>query len=207
MTKQRDAIGTKRRWSILERHNFTCMFCSARPGNDRLHVDHLLPHSLGGSDHDNNLVSACDRCNTGKSVRVAVPSSMLDGFIGADGMKTWKRWGEWHLMFDPAVMVLTFKPNGRDYWIPHNRFHEPDWERHLRTKPWLQDAADLEQWDEIRRRVLPKRERAALTLPEMTEQLRLLAPYGGQRPNGGEPWRQFCDAIDFARTLARKDAR
>lgn len=204
MTKQRESLGTKRRWTILERDQFTCLFCGSRPGNDRLHVDHLLPHSLGGSDHNNNLATSCDRCNGGKGDRVAVPVSMLDGFISSDGWKTWRRWGDWHLMFDPSVMVLAFEPNGSDYWIPLDRIHEPDWHDHIQWKDWMREPADLEAIEAHHDELANERGRAWLRLDEFLTQPQHPLE---RRPARGERWSQFCDAISFARTLVRREPR
>lgn len=203
MAKARDSLGVQRRWSILERCDFTCAFCGSRPGNEHLHVDHLIPHSQGGSDHDNNLVAACDRCNLGKAARVSIPSKMLDGFVGRDGMRTWKRWGSWHLMFDQDVAVLTYDPDGRDYWIPLNRIHEGNWHEHLEWKPWMHD--DFEAKRDAERAAVRDNE------PIWTKPCDwLFGPEDAvdvdDRRARGERWLNFCDAIDFCRTLIRPKA-
>lgn len=126
-------IGARRRWSILQRDKFTCQFCGSRPGNDRLHVDHILPWSLGGSDHDNNLATACDRCNGGKSDRIAVPDSMCEG-VATDGWKRWRSWGGWNLAFTDDAMFLDYQCD--QYPIAIDRVHESDWLEHISFKPW-----------------------------------------------------------------------
>lgn len=45
-------ILTDKKFRIAARDDFYCKFCGARPGNDNLEIDHLIPTSLGGSDHD-----------------------------------------------------------------------------------------------------------------------------------------------------------
>lgn len=39
----------------------------------KLHVDHVLPVSLGGLNQIDNLVTACQGCNLGKHARPALP--------------------------------------------------------------------------------------------------------------------------------------
>lgn len=40
-----------------------CFYCGAYPATD---VEHVIPFSQGGSDHRDNLVAACSRCNVEK---------------------------------------------------------------------------------------------------------------------------------------------
>lgn len=41
----------------------TCVYC----GDAAQTLDHIVPRSKGGSDHPDNLVPACQRCNGAKS--------------------------------------------------------------------------------------------------------------------------------------------
>lgn len=202
MTRLRECLGSQYRWMILQRDDFTCQFCGSRPGNEHLQVDHLLPVSKGGSDHENNLIAACARCNKGKSALIAIPRRMLTGDVDSKGWHTWKRWGDWHLMLTEygETMVLTFQPDRRDYWIPLDRIHEDGWHRHLQSKPWMledDEQARLEAWHDAR---AAQRGRAWMTLPEF-----LSEPDAPDVPSRavGQRWQDFCDAISFARTLVR----
>lgn len=55
-------------WSTLARDGFKCCCCgrSAKDGIV-LHVDHIKPRSLGGTNDTNNLQTLCWKCNIGKS--------------------------------------------------------------------------------------------------------------------------------------------
>ncbi len=74
-------ISPQRRNEILERNGFTCQLCGAGPSDPdpfnpgrkvRLHVDHLIPISQGGTDDPDNLRTLCSNCNQGKSnIRLA----------------------------------------------------------------------------------------------------------------------------------------
>lgn len=56
------------RISILERDGYRCSYCGATAADgSRLEVDHFIPRSMGGADREDNLLTACDRCNNGKS--------------------------------------------------------------------------------------------------------------------------------------------
>ena len=49
-----------------------CVLCGAAPEIDsdvRLHVDHIVPRSKGGSNEMSNLQVLCAECNLGKSNR------------------------------------------------------------------------------------------------------------------------------------------
>lgn len=190
----RTGIDTHRRFLILQRDSFTCQFCGSRPGNDRLQVDHLIPSSQRGSDHDNNLTTACDRCNNGKSGRIAVPASLCTGATDAEGWRIWKRWGHWLLSWMPAEAALTFEP--LDYWISVSRVHENDWHEHLEEKPWMYDG---DGWDANGDRAPREIDLADPALISATDLLS--RPPRPQRLVRNRNWRDFCDAIGFARTL------
>jgi hypothetical protein len=52
------------RLRIFERDGYTCRYCGAAEGP--FHRDHVLPRSRGGTDHDDNLMTACAFCNGSK---------------------------------------------------------------------------------------------------------------------------------------------
>ena len=63
------------RYSVLERAGFKCQCCGSKPlkNNDVvLHIDHIIPHSLGGSDSIDNLQVLCDKCNLSKQNRFII---------------------------------------------------------------------------------------------------------------------------------------
>ena len=55
------------RKAILKRDDNTCAYC----GQEATTVDHIIPISKGGVDHETNLVAACTTCNYGKKDRDA----------------------------------------------------------------------------------------------------------------------------------------
>jgi 5-methylcytosine-specific restriction endonuclease McrA len=62
---------------VLDRNGFTCQMCGAAAGEPhpydsgrktRLHIGHIVDHSMGGSDDDpSNLRATCSVCNEGAS--------------------------------------------------------------------------------------------------------------------------------------------
>ena len=58
------------RFEILRRDRHRCTYCGAQAPNAKLHVDHVIPESLGGSDQPSNLTTACEDCNSGKAGRM-----------------------------------------------------------------------------------------------------------------------------------------
>lgn len=64
------SISNSRRFLIFERDGFTCRYCGRRAPDVSLQADHVHPKSKGGSDHDENLVTACVDCNMAKRARV-----------------------------------------------------------------------------------------------------------------------------------------
>jgi len=61
------AVSRRLRFEILRRDGHTCRYCGARAPDVTLTVDHVIPTTLGGGDEPNNLVTACQPCNAGKS--------------------------------------------------------------------------------------------------------------------------------------------
>lgn len=61
------AITKRTRFEVLRRDEQTCQYCGAKAPEVELHIDHVVPMALGGSDKPDNLVAACRDCNTGKA--------------------------------------------------------------------------------------------------------------------------------------------
>jgi 5-methylcytosine-specific restriction endonuclease McrA len=67
------STGSTRQWRsirerILRRDGFICQYC----GQEADTVDHVIPRRLGGLDNDENLLSACYKCNLAKGGRFFV---------------------------------------------------------------------------------------------------------------------------------------
>lgn len=60
-------MNRRTRFRILIRDGFACQYCGKKAPETELHVDHRHPRSKGGADTDDNLVTACITCNSGKS--------------------------------------------------------------------------------------------------------------------------------------------
>jgi 5-methylcytosine-specific restriction endonuclease McrA len=61
------------RLDVFERDGFRCQECGyqAHDSKDRkLHVDHIVPVSMGGTNEMDNLQTLCDKCNGMKSDRL-----------------------------------------------------------------------------------------------------------------------------------------
>lgn len=57
----------KIRARVFKRDDYTCRYCGARGG--KLECDHIRPRCRGGSDHPNNLKTACFNCNRSKGTK------------------------------------------------------------------------------------------------------------------------------------------
>lgn len=75
------------RFLILERDDFTCRYCGRRAPDVELHVDHAIAIIDGGSDHEDNLVTACQDCNLGKAGRsVPVTTPFADALSRSNSL-------------------------------------------------------------------------------------------------------------------------
>lgn len=66
---KRTALGKKKRALVFFRDDWRCGYCGTREGPHE--IDHMTPLSRGGSNHDDNLVLACRKCNRSKGTRTA----------------------------------------------------------------------------------------------------------------------------------------
>lgn len=75
----RKPLSKKMRFEVFKRDLFTCQYCNAKPPKVPLEIDHLIPVSKKGTNHIDNLITACFDCNRGKSNNLleTVPHSIL----------------------------------------------------------------------------------------------------------------------------------
>jgi 5-methylcytosine-specific restriction endonuclease McrA len=62
------------RREVLRRDSHTCQYCGS---SKRLTLDHVMPRSRGGRDTWENLVAACEPCNTRKGNRTPQEVGMV----------------------------------------------------------------------------------------------------------------------------------
>lgn len=61
---------------LFQRDGYICLYCGGKFPRWKLSRDHVTPLSLGGSDHWNNVVTACVRCNNHKAGRTPQQARM-----------------------------------------------------------------------------------------------------------------------------------
>ena len=61
------------RREVLRRDHHSCQYCGS---SKRLTLDHVMPRSKGGSHTWDNVVTACERCNSRKGDRALFESGM-----------------------------------------------------------------------------------------------------------------------------------
>jgi len=67
MGTKRKSISKRMRFEVFKRDRFSCQYCSAKPPQVQLEVDHIIPISKNGNNNKDNLITACFNCNRGKS--------------------------------------------------------------------------------------------------------------------------------------------
>ena len=63
----REPISKSKRFRIFSRDKFTCRYCGRQADVIAMTIDHVHPVSKGGTSDDENLITACEDCNSGKS--------------------------------------------------------------------------------------------------------------------------------------------
>ena len=61
------AISKRTRFKVLKRDGFRCQYCGVSAQHAELQVDHIYPVSHAGDDGLDNLLTACQPCNSGKT--------------------------------------------------------------------------------------------------------------------------------------------
>lgn len=77
---KRQPLSKRTRFDVFKRDGFVCQYCGAHPPTVVLHVDHVVPVAEGGKNDIDNLVTACESCNLGKS---DVPLSVVPQSLSA----------------------------------------------------------------------------------------------------------------------------
>lgn len=68
---RRSGISLRRRFKVLSRDKYACVYCGRSAPNVVLEIDHKIPVKRGGSDEMDNLITACFDCNRGKFDQLA----------------------------------------------------------------------------------------------------------------------------------------
>jgi hypothetical protein len=83
-------ITRERRLAIYLRDGLACVYCGAAVEDGaQLSLDHIVPHSEGGSTKSENLLTCCKRCNSSRGNRdlatfcEAVAGYLNHGITGA----------------------------------------------------------------------------------------------------------------------------
>ena len=76
---KRSSISQSKRFFILTRDNFCCVYCGRSPKNSdvNLQIDHIVPVSEQINDSLDNLVTCCSECNIGKGKRLDFAKSII----------------------------------------------------------------------------------------------------------------------------------
>lgn len=103
------AVSNRLRYEILLRDNQTCRYCGTSSDIVPLNVDHVVPRILGGKDVPENLVAACQPCNSGKN------SSMPKGVRISDVDPHVLNWAAStkHLHYEVQLLISSW-----DEWLP-----------------------------------------------------------------------------------------
>ncbi len=64
------------RRNIYMRDHYTCQYCGVRPPKEELTIDHIIPRSKGGRSTWENVVLACQTCNSHKGSKTPAEAGM-----------------------------------------------------------------------------------------------------------------------------------
>lgn len=75
---KRKKISARYRLVILRRDGFKCGYCGRIGRPKGMHVDHLIPVSIGGTNDPFNLMAACAKCNMRRGTKMFVMQFGVD---------------------------------------------------------------------------------------------------------------------------------
>lgn len=78
MGEKRKQLTKGTRFKVFNRDGFTCQYCGQMPPAVVLEVDHILPVALGGTNNQENLITACFDCNRGKAASSLTTPAPID---------------------------------------------------------------------------------------------------------------------------------
>jgi 5-methylcytosine-specific restriction endonuclease McrA len=64
------------RRNIYMRDHYTCQYCGVKPHREELTIDHIIPRCRGGRSTWENVVLACQSCNSAKGSMLAEEAGM-----------------------------------------------------------------------------------------------------------------------------------
>lgn len=99
------AVSKRIRFEVLRRDNHACRYCGQAAPDVKLHVDHVIPATLGGSDTLDNLVTACAECNLGKAS--TSPDEHIIADVAADALR-------WSAAIKQAAAIASAQAEERD---------------------------------------------------------------------------------------------
>ncbi len=65
---KKDRIPKNLRQRVIERDGLHCVYCDEDLHDQEIHMDHVIPESLGGETTYNNLQVTCRKCNLAKGI-------------------------------------------------------------------------------------------------------------------------------------------
>ena len=74
----RNSFSKSKRFRILDRDGFKCVYCGTSPRENEIHIDHKIPLCKGGTNNDDNLVASCMECNLGKGSKILLNEPEID---------------------------------------------------------------------------------------------------------------------------------
>ena len=77
--QRRKSISRGKRDEVFRKYEYRCAQCGASASKDvRLEIDHIIPHSTGGTNDLLNLQLLCQPCNLGKSDKIPGENRVLE---------------------------------------------------------------------------------------------------------------------------------
>lgn len=167
---KRKGISKKLRFAVLSRDAFICQYCGQSPPAVILQVDHIHPVSKGGTSAMENMVTACQSCNSGKGAGLLADASqpmkqaMADAKERAAQMREYEAWLQEQRQAEEALIDQSAR-----LWLVGNQYDITKYSASVAMRATL-------------RRFVRK-----LPMTIIREAVEIQASR-----NSNDPWRYFC---------------
>jgi hypothetical protein len=177
MAKIKRRVTNRTRFEVMRRDGFVCRLCGrASHEGVKLHVDHIVALSKGGSNDQANLWTLCNECNSGKSDLPLCEDAMVLPWVDFPDDPPIRSVDDLMDFDRHACNVLGI----RQFIRPLNRFDLPGENSGCKPLP----GADLEEWKAKATAMLDEWEQSgfdAIHVVRISDTIRARRPTIGRR--------------------------
>lgn len=111
-----NSFSRKKKLTVYEKYSGKCAYCGDNLSIENMHIDHIYPKALGGSNGINNLNASCIYCNTTKGnktleeyrLHMMIKNSEFSGIING---RQWQEISDRGVFINLPIYLFHFEAN------------------------------------------------------------------------------------------------